>query len=84
MSTLSLRLPNYLHEGIRKVAEQQGVSINQLITLAVAEKLSALTTAQVLAQRTATVSRKEYEEILAKVPNIEPDPWDRLPEKINP
>lgn len=81
MSTLSLRLPNYLHDGVRKAAEQQGVSINQLITLAVAEKLSALTTEEVIAQRAARGSREKYEAVLAKVPHVEPDPWDRFPDQ---
>ncbi|MGI8766867.1 MAG: toxin-antitoxin system HicB family antitoxin [Gemmatimonadaceae bacterium] len=41
MSTISLRLPESLHERVRAVAEREGVSINQLITIALAEKLSA-------------------------------------------
>ncbi len=44
MSTISLRLPESLHERVRAVAEREGVSINQLITIALAEKLSALLT----------------------------------------
>ena len=42
MSTISLRLPDSLHKQVRKLAEKESVSINQLITLALAEKLSAL------------------------------------------
>lgn len=38
MSTISLRLPDSLHKQVRKLAEQESVSINQLITLALAEK----------------------------------------------
>ncbi len=41
MSTLSLRLPNSLHEGARELAEREGVSINQLVASALAEKMSA-------------------------------------------
>ena len=78
MSTLSLRLPDYLHKGIRELAQREGVSINQLITLAVAEKLSALTTEEYLAERAQRGSRAAYEAVLAKVPAVEPDPQDRL------
>ena len=42
MSAISLRLPASLHEKAREVARQESVSVNQLITLALAEKLSAL------------------------------------------
>lgn len=57
MSTLSLRLPDYLHESVRELARREGVSINQLITLAVAEKMSALMTEEYLAERANRGSR---------------------------
>ncbi len=78
MSTLSLRLPDYLHKGIRELARREGVSINQFITLAVAEKLSALTTEDYLAERAKRGSRAKYEAVLAKVPDVEPEPYDQL------
>lgn len=34
MSTISLRLPDSLHKQVRKLAEKESVSINQLTTLA--------------------------------------------------
>ena len=48
MSTISLRLPNSLHKGVRELAKKEDVSINHLITTAVAEKLSALMTVEYL------------------------------------
>jgi predicted transcriptional regulator len=51
MSTISLRLPDSLHKQVRKLAAQESVSINQLITLALAEKLSALVTEDYLQAR---------------------------------
>lgn len=45
MGTLSLRLPSSLHKQLKKLAAQEGVSMNQLIALAVTEKMSALMTA---------------------------------------
>lgn len=38
MSTLSLRLPESLHERTREIAKKEGVSINQLVPSALAEK----------------------------------------------
>jgi hypothetical protein len=78
MSTLSLRLPNYLHENLRVVAKQQDVSINQLVTLAVAEKLSYLEAEQYIKSKMAESSREKFEAVLAKVPHAEPDEHDRL------
>ena len=42
MSSLSLRLPDSLHRKIRELAKEEGISINQFITTALAEKLSAI------------------------------------------
>ena len=44
MSTLSLRLPDSLHDAARTLAKREHASINQLIATAIAEKVSALMT----------------------------------------
>ena len=51
MSTLSLRLPDSLHEEVKKLARREGISINQLVSTAVTEKLAALTTEEHLEKR---------------------------------
>jgi predicted HicB family RNase H-like nuclease len=48
MSTLSLRLPESLHKQLAALAKSEGISINQLIATAAAEKLAALTTEEYL------------------------------------
>ena len=79
MSTISLRLPDSLHKQARKVAEKESVSINQLITLALAEKLSALVTEEYLEERAKRGSRKKFARAMSKVPKVEPEEYDRLP-----
>ncbi|MDZ7970146.1 MAG: hypothetical protein RM368_35300 [Nostoc sp. DedSLP03] len=46
---------------------------------AVAEKIAALTTEIYLKELAKRGSREKYDAILAKVPNIEPESYDRLP-----
>lgn len=79
MGALSLRLPESLHKKLGELAEQEGISINQLITSAVAEKMSALMTEEYLAARAKRASRSKFEAVLAKVPDVEPEDADRLP-----
>ena len=79
MGALSLRLPESLHKKLGELAEQEGISINQLITSAVAEKMSALMTEEYLAARAKRASRSKFEAVLAKVPDVEPEEADRLP-----
>ncbi len=78
MSTISVRLPDSLHRKLRELADKENVSINQLITLAVAEKVSALLTEDYLAQRAARSDRSKFEAALAKVADVPPDERDRL------
>ncbi len=79
MSTISLRLPDSLHKQVRKLAVKESVSINQLITLALAEKVSALMTEDYLQERAKRGSRKKFERAMAKVPKVEPEEYDHLP-----
>jgi hypothetical protein len=60
-SNFALRLQPSLLAEARKVAEAEGVALNQLISVAVAEKLSALRTASYFAER---VSRANIPEAL--------------------
>ena len=77
MTTLSLRLPESLHRGLRDVAQREGISINQFITLAVAEKLSALLTETDLQERAKRGNRKKYLSALSRVPDVEPEAYDQ-------
>jgi hypothetical protein len=52
-SNFALRLQPSLLDEARKVAEIEGVALNQLINVAVAEKLSALRTETFIAERAA-------------------------------
>ncbi|MBI1785741.1 toxin-antitoxin system HicB family antitoxin [Candidatus Sumerlaeota bacterium] len=78
MSAISLRLPDSLHERARQIAREENVSINQLITLALAEKVSALSAEEYLAQRTRRASKRKFQKALSKVAKIKPEPFDRL------
>ena len=78
MSTISLRLPDSLHETVRELADKEHVSINHFIALAVAEKISALMTEQYLSERAKRGDRAKFEAAMAKVADIEPEEQDRL------
>ncbi len=81
MSTLSLRLPESLHDMARQLAREEKISINQFVTVALAEKISALATEQYFAARSKRGSRTKFERALSKVGKVEPADFDRLPSK---
>lgn len=78
MSTISLRLPDSLHERIRKLAKKDRISINQFAASALAEKISALETEGYLAERASRGSRAKFDHALSKVPDVEPESHDKL------
>ncbi|MEX0724180.1 MAG: YlcI/YnfO family protein [Gracilimonas sp.] len=78
MSTLSVRLPESLHKKIKELAEQEGVSMNQFITLAVSEKMSALLTIDYLKERAKKASKQKFKNIMEQVPDVEPEEYDKL------
>jgi hypothetical protein len=78
MSTLSVRLPDSLHRRAREMARKDGVSVNQLVATALAEKLSALMTVEYLEERAGQASRSKFDRVLSKVRDREPEPADEL------
>ena len=78
MSTISVRFPDSLHKRIKSLSEKEHVSMNQLITLAVAEKISILETEDYLTERAAKGDKKKFLNVLTKVPSTEPPEFDKL------
>jgi len=76
MSTISLRLPESLHKRVRELAKAEDVSINQLISTALAEKMSALMTVDYLEARAARGDRGKFKRAMGKVRDVEPDEHD--------
>ena len=78
MTTLSLRVPDSLHRAIKELASQDGYSMNQFLITAAAEKLSALETVEYLRLRAKRANPDNFDKLLARVPDTEPDKGDEL------
>lgn len=78
MSTLSLRLPESLHKAAKALAKKENVSINQLITLALAEKISAMETTEYLSGRNLKTRQSKYLGTHKRASDEEPDEQDKL------
>ncbi|MDZ8261841.1 toxin-antitoxin system HicB family antitoxin [Nostoc sp. ChiQUE01b] len=79
MSNLSVQLPDFLYKSLQELAKQDGISIDQFVATAVAEKIAALITEVYLGKLAKRGSREKYDAVLAKVPDIEPESYDQLP-----
>ena len=78
MSVLSLRLPKTMYNQLRTAAKAEGISMNQFIMLAVAEKIATLSTINYLEERAIRGSREKFLAVLGKAPDVEPEEYDRL------
>jgi hypothetical protein len=79
-SNCALRLQPALMEEARKIANAEGVAVNQLINVAVAEKVSALRTEEYFAERAARGDIKKAMDILKRAGRGNPPmPGDELP-----
>ena len=77
-SVLSLRIPKTLHNQVRELARDEGVSINQFVMLALAEKVAALQAIDYLEERAKRGSREKLLAVLSKAPDVEPEDYDKL------
>ena len=79
MNPISVNIPDSIYKAVVELAKKDNISINQFISTAMAEKVSALMTEEYLIKRMKNApSREEFEEILEKVPDVEPEEYDKL------
>jgi hypothetical protein len=80
MSALTVNLPGNLHEKAREVAASKNLSMDALVTIALAQSLSRLVADPHLEEQTARATGKGLEDFLSQAPSAEPPEQDRLPE----
>jgi hypothetical protein len=78
MSTLTIQMPEGLAQQLRECAAREGVTVDQLMSAAAGEKLSALLTVEHLRERASHAKREDYQKYLAASPDVPPLPGDEL------
>jgi hypothetical protein len=76
VSTYPLRLPRSVKAAVEKLARQEGVSLNQFVATAVAEKLAAMSTADYFAERRVRADLRAFKRILKRKGGEPPRPGD--------
>ncbi len=77
-STYPLRLPHSVKAEVARRAKADGVSINQFVATAVAEKLSAMNTAAFFAERASNADFAAFDRIMNRKGGEPPRPEDTL------
>jgi len=78
MSTLTFQMADSLARQLREWAAKEGVTMDQLLSSAAAEKLSALMTVEHLRQRAHNAKREDFVAFLNGSPDAPPLPGDEL------
>jgi hypothetical protein len=76
--TFPLRLPESIRRAAENLAREDGVSLNQFVATAVAEKVSALNTATYFRNRATRADRAKFDRVLARLGSLPPRPGDEI------
>lgn len=78
LKTFPLRLPRSLKEAAERMASEDGTSMNQLVVTALAEKLSAIKTAEIFEERRKRADFVVFDRLMRREGGQAPD-TDDLP-----
>jgi hypothetical protein len=78
MSTLTIHLPDGVARQLRECAEREGVTVEQLMSSAASEKLSAMLTVEHLRERARNAKREDFLAFLNGSPDVPPMLGDEL------
>ena len=78
MKTLHAQIPDLLLQELNELAQNQGASVDHLVSLALAAQVSAWRTRESIAARAARVDWKRVDDILERVPNSPPLAGDEI------
>jgi hypothetical protein len=66
LSTYPLRLPRSIRAGVERLSKQDGVSINQFVSIAVAEKVAMMQAQDYFSQRAARADMAAFDQLLQR------------------
>jgi hypothetical protein len=73
--SVSVNIPEELYQQAREIAESQHLSVDDVVSSAFAEQMAAW---ERLKQRAARGRRESFLAVLDKVPDAEPEDYDRI------
>ena len=79
-ATLQLRLPKSVKSGVQRLAKREGISMNQFMATAIAEKLAVLESLDYLEERAKRADLKLFDRFMSREGGEPPRPGDELPD----
>jgi hypothetical protein len=78
MKTLTTQLPETLYRQVEQVAVNEHASLDQFVTMVLSAQVSAWITKDYLRERAERGSWGKFQQVLSKVPDVEPEDYDKL------
>ncbi|MDB9445521.1 hypothetical protein NWP21_08735 [Anabaenopsis sp. FSS-46] len=78
MSNLNIQIPEFLYKQIETLAAKENMPLEQLVAIALSAQVSAWMTKDYVEEKAKRGSWDKFQEVLAKVPDIEPEDYDKL------
>lgn len=78
MIHLNASVPDALYRQVEALAARENISIDQLVAIALAAQVSAWNTKDYLEEKARNGSWEKFQQVLAKVPAVEPEDYDKL------
>jgi len=79
MSAIQIELPEPVRQRAAQLAEQQSMTLDHLMVVALVEKLATLSPDAALEERAQRGTRQGFDEFVQGVPDVEPPEFDQLP-----
>ncbi|WP_138505706.1 ribbon-helix-helix protein, CopG family [Nostoc sp. PA-18-2419] len=78
MTDFNVKIPESLYKQIEALATKENMSIEQLVAVALSAQVSAWMTKDYLEEKAQRGSWDKFQQVLNKVPDVEPDDYDKL------
>lgn len=75
---LTAQVPDSLYKQVEALATREKISVDQLVAIALSAQVLAWMTKDYLAERANRGNWERFQQVLAKVPNVEPEDYDKL------
>jgi hypothetical protein len=78
MTTIQAQVPDPLYQMAADFAARENMTLEQIVSLALAQALGAWAAQNEIKERARRGSREKFLEFMAQVPDVEPPDYDRL------
>lgn len=75
---ITANIPDALYQQVEALAKRENISVEQLLTIALSAQVSAWMTKDYIEEKAKQGSWEKFQQILKKVPDVEPEVRDRF------